>query len=56
MGYPAAYDAYCIAVGATRYDEAVAYYSNGGPSLDLTAPGGDLNVDQNGDDYGDGVL
>jgi len=56
VGYPAAYDAYCIAVGATRYDEAVAYYSNGGPSLDLTAPGGDLNVDQNGDDYGDGVL
>ena len=56
ISYPAAYDAYCIAVGATRYDEAVAYYSNGGPSLDLTAPGGDLNVDQNGDGYGDGVL
>jgi len=56
VGYPAAYDAYCIAVGATRYDEAVASYSNGGASLDLTAPGGDLNVDQNGDDYGDGVL
>lgn len=55
-GYPAAYDAYCIAVGATRYDEAVAYYSNGGPSLDLTAPGGDVTVDLNGDGYGDGVL
>ena len=54
--YPAAYDAYCIAVGATRYDEAVAYYSNRGPSLDLTAPGGDINVDQNWDGYGDGVL
>mgnify|MGYP003899979003 CR=1 FL=1 len=24
VSYPAAYDAYCIAVGATRYDEAVA--------------------------------
>jgi len=56
VGYPAAYDAYCIAVGATRYDEAVAYYSNGGSSLDLTAPGGDVTVDLNMDGYGDGVL
>ncbi len=56
VSYPAAYDAYCIAVGATRYDEAVAYYSNGGPSLDLTAPGGDITVDQNDDGYADGVL
>ncbi|MDH4317617.1 MAG: S8 family serine peptidase, partial [Desulfobulbaceae bacterium] len=54
--YPAAYDQYCIAVGATRYDEAVSYYSNKGPSLDLTAPGGDTTVDQNGDGYGDGIL
>ena len=56
ISYPAAYDAYCIAVGATRYDETVTWYSNGGSSLDLTAPGGDINVDQNGDNYGDGVL
>lgn len=54
--YPAAYDAYCIAVGAIRYDEIRAYYSNYSNSLDLVAPGGDLNVDQNGDGYGDGVL
>ena len=54
--YPAAYDDYVIAVGATRYDETVAYYSNYGLSLDLVAPGGDLNVDQNKDGYGDGVL
>ena len=27
VSYPSAYDDYCIAVGATRYDEAVAYYS-----------------------------
>jgi serine protease len=54
--YPAAYDVYVIAVGATRYDETLAYYSNYGPSLDLVAPGGDLNVDQNGDGYNDGVL
>ncbi|MCK5327553.1 MAG: S8 family peptidase, partial [Candidatus Latescibacteria bacterium] len=56
VSYPAAYDEYVIAVGATRYDEAVAYYSQTGASLDLTAPGGDLNVDQNEDGYGDGVL
>jgi PKD repeat protein len=54
--YPAAYDDYVIAVGATRYDETLAYYSNHGVGLDLVAPGGDLNVDQNGDAYGDGVL
>ena len=54
--YPAVYDDYVIAVGATRYDETLAYYSNHGLSLDLVAPGGDLNVDQNGDDYGDGIL
>lgn len=56
VSYPAAYDSYCIAVGATRFDEAVSWYSNQGASLDLTAPGGDTSVDQNGDGYGDGVL
>ncbi|MBW7989062.1 MAG: PKD domain-containing protein, partial [Planctomycetes bacterium] len=54
--YPAAYDDYVIAVGATRYDETLAYYSNYGLNLDLVAPGGDLTVDQNGDDYRDGIL
>ena len=63
IGYPAAYDDYCIAVGATRYDEVVTYYSNCGSSLDLTAPGGQIYIegteimlDQNGDGYWDGVL
>ncbi|MHC4721573.1 MAG: S8 family serine peptidase, partial [Planctomycetota bacterium] len=54
--YPAAYDDYCIAVGATRYDRTRAYYSNTGSYLDLVAPGGDLNVDQNADGNGDGIL
>ena len=54
--YPAAYDDYVIAVGATRYDETLAYYSNYGPSVDLVAPGGDLNIDQNGDGNNDGIL
>ncbi len=54
--YPAAYDDYCIAVGATRYDETRAYYSNTGSYIDIVAPGGDVLVDQNGDGYPDGVL
>ena len=55
VSYPAAYDN-CIAVGATTYDEGVAPYSNRGDSLDLTAPGGNLYEDLNGDGYVDGVL
>jgi serine protease len=54
--YPAAYDDYVIAVGATQYDETKAPYSNYGPSLDLVAPGGNTSLDQNGDGYADGVL
>ena len=61
--YPAAYDAYVIAVGATRYDETRSYYSNYGSYLDLVAPGGQLYIqgtntmlDQNEDGYWDGVL
>lgn len=53
--YPAAYNN-VIAVGATQYDETRAPYSNYGPQLDLVAPGGNTNVDQNGDGYGDGIL
>jgi len=54
--YPAAYDAYCMAVGATRYDETRAFYSNTGGYVDLVAPGGDVSVDQDGDGFRDGVL
>ncbi len=54
--YPAAYDAYVIAVGATQYNESRAPYSNYGSSLDMVAPGGNTGVDQNGDGYPDGVL
>jgi serine protease len=54
--YPAAYNAYCIAVGATRYDKARAPYSTTGSFVDIAAPGGDTTVDQNGDTYADGVL
>ncbi|MFC1847877.1 S8 family serine peptidase [Chloroflexota bacterium] len=54
--YPAAYDAYCIAVGAVRYDLTRSYYSNTGAYLDVVAPGGDTGVDQNGDGLADGVI
>jgi len=54
--YPAAYDDYLIAVDATQYEETKAPYSNYGPSLDLVAPGGNNNLDQNKDGYPDGVL
>jgi serine protease len=56
VNYPAAYDAYCIAVGATKYDEVYTSYSSYGASLDLAAPGGNTGEDLNGDGYGDGVL
>jgi serine protease len=54
--YPAAYDDYCIAVGATKFDRTRANYSNTGSYLDLVAPGGDLDFDQNGDGQPDGIL
>ncbi len=54
--YPAAFNEYCIAVGATRFDETRSYYSNTGSYVDIAAPGGDTNVDQNNDGYVDGVL
>jgi subtilisin family serine protease len=37
--YPAAYDNYCIAVGATDYNDEYAGFSNFGPSIDVAAPG-----------------
>lgn len=53
--YPAAYQN-CIAVGAVRYDEVVADYSNKGAALDIVAPGGDVTEDLNEDGYPDGVI
>jgi serine protease len=57
---PACYPA-TIAVGATRFDGALAPYSNygdgyGDHTLDLVAPGGDLDEDQDEDGHPDGVL
>lgn len=54
--YPAGYEAYCIAVGAARFDLRRAAYSGTGFHLDVLAPGGDTQVDQNNDGYPDGIL
>ncbi len=56
ISYPAAYDEFCIAVGAVRFDMNRAPYSNIGPYVDVVAPGGDLSVDQNDDGFADGIL
>lgn len=55
ISYPAKYSE-VIAVGATRYDENRAPYSNYGEGIDVVAPGGDTAIDQNGDGNADGVL
>ena len=55
VDYPAAYNG-AVAVGATRYDDTRARYSNRGSDLDLMAPGGDTSRDDNGDGYADGIL
>lgn len=60
--FPAAYPE-VVAVGATRWDNMRANYSNFGPELDLVAPGGQVVndqltnfLDQNGDLLPDGVV
>lgn len=45
-----------ITVGATDYQGRRAPYSNFGSRIDVMAPGGDTNVDLNGDGFSDGVL
>ena len=55
VSYPAAYD-HVLAVGAVDYTSSRSFYSNGGPELDVVAPGGDLENDVNSDGYADGVL
>ncbi len=54
LNYPARYSE-VIAVGATQFDSTRAAYSNYGPGLDLMAPGGNVNLDQNSDGQPDGI-
>lgn len=55
VSFPAAYPE-VIAVGATKYDNQIADYSQYGPELEVMAPGGDVYLDENGDGEVDGVL
>jgi serine protease len=55
ISYPAKYSE-CISVSAVRFDKQLTWYSSYGKGLTIAAPGGDLNVDQNGDGLLDGVL
>lgn len=55
VAYPAGYPS-VIGVGATDYREQRASYSNYGQEVDVVAPGGNMNVDLNGDGFADGVL
>jgi serine protease len=54
--YPAAYNDFCLAVGASTLRRTRAVYSGTGTFVDLVAPGGDMFSDDNGDSYGDGIL
>lgn len=40
--YPARYDEYCLAVGATNASDQLADFSNFGPQVDVVAPGVDI--------------
>lgn len=43
IGYPARFNE-CLAVGATSWNDVKASYSNWGPGIDVSAPGGDGNA------------
>ncbi|MEA1979787.1 MAG: S8 family serine peptidase [candidate division Zixibacteria bacterium] len=55
LEYPAAFSE-CISVSAVRLDSTLVGYSTYNSEVDIAAPGGDVNVDQDGDGYVDGVL
>ncbi len=55
LEYPAAYNS-TVSVSSVRLDSTLAGYSTYNDSVDITAPGGDTGVDQDGDGYVDGVL
>lgn len=55
INYPAQYSE-VISVGATQLDNTRAPYSNYGPGLDIIAPGGNVDLDQNTDGQPDGIL
>ncbi len=54
LAYPASYDN-VISVSAMDFAKQRAPYSNFGSAIDVAAPGGNIQVDLNGDQYGDGI-
>ncbi|MDP1808158.1 MAG: S8 family peptidase [Actinomycetota bacterium] len=55
LGYPAAYSS-VISVAATNVNKTLAWYSQYGNGLDISAPGGDTGADANHDGKVDGIL
>jgi serine protease len=55
QAYPARYPE-VIGVAASTLNNQQAYYSNYGPDVELTGPGGDTRVDVDGNGYPDGVV
>lgn len=53
--YPASLPC-AFAVGAIGQQQNIPFYSNGGPELDLVAPGGEDDEDRDGDGHGDGIV
>ncbi|MGH0037225.1 MAG: S8 family peptidase [Myxococcota bacterium] len=53
--FPAAYEG-VVSVSAVDINRDLTRYSNFGPTVDVAAPGGDVQVDRNGDGFADGVL
>jgi serine protease len=53
--YPAAHD-HVLAVAATQYDKHTTFYSQRGVFVDIAAPGGNTNLDQDGDGRPDGIM
>lgn len=55
LGYPAAYSS-VVSVAATDYSKVLTWYSQYGTGLDISAPGGDTDVDADHDGHPDGIL
>ncbi|MCU7916802.1 MAG: S8 family peptidase [Candidatus Thiodiazotropha sp. (ex Epidulcina cf. delphinae)] len=55
LSYPASYEG-VVSVSAVDINRRRAPYSNFGSAIDIAAPGGDVQVDLNGDSRPDGVL
>jgi len=55
LSYPASLDG-VVSVSAVDFNSQIAPYSNFGPTVDISAPGGDTSVDSNNDSFFDGVL